>query len=217
MKSLRGGMICMRIPKFCMRCTARRLSWPINCAGFGCDEVVTGLGRTGVVGIIRGNKPGPGRTIALRADMDALPIEEATDVPYKSKTPGAMHACGHDGHTAMLLGAAKYLAETRNFSGTAVMIFQPAEEGGNGALAMIEDGMMERFGVEAVYGMHNDPTLPIGAFGIRTGAQLAAMDKFTIAITGKGSHGAAPHLSHDPVIVVGQLITSLQSIASPQC
>ncbi|MGL4322656.1 MAG: M20 aminoacylase family protein, partial [Beijerinckiaceae bacterium] len=182
--------------------------------GFGCDEVVTGLGRTGVVGIIRGNKPGPGRTIALRADMDALPIEEATDVPYKSKTPGAMHACGHDGHTAMLLGAAKYLAETRNFSGTAVMIFQPAEEGGNGALAMLDDGMMERFGVEAVYGMHNDPTLPIGAFGIRTGAQLAAMDKFTIDITGKGSHGAAPHLSNDPVIVVGQLITSLQSIAS---
>ncbi|WP_342360277.1 M20 aminoacylase family protein [Terrarubrum flagellatum] len=181
---------------------------------FGVDEVVTGLGRTGVVGVIKGAKPGKGKTIALRADMDALPIEELTDLPYKSKKPGAMHACGHDGHTAMVLGAAKYLAETRNFAGTAVLIFQPAEEGGNGALAMIEDGMMERFGVDEVYGLHNDPTIAIGKFGIRPGAVMAAMDRFTINISGKGSHGAAPHLSVDPVLILSQVITALQSIAS---
>ncbi len=181
---------------------------------FGCDEVVTGLGRTGVVGVIKGSKPGKGKTIALRADMDALPIHEETNLPYKSRKPGAMHACGHDGHTAMVLGAAKYLAETRNFAGTAVVIFQPAEEGGNGALAMIEDGMMDRFGVDEVYGLHNDPTIEIGKFSIRPGAVMAAMDRFTISISGKGSHGAAPHLSIDPVLILSQVITALQSIAS---
>ena len=126
---------------------------------FGCDEVVTGIGRTGVVGVIRGSRGAGSRVIGLRADMDALPIEEANDLPYKSTVPGKMHACGHDGHTAMLLGAARYLAETRNFAGTAVVIFQPAEEGGGGGRAMVQDGMMERFGIEEVYGMHNYPGL----------------------------------------------------------
>ena len=146
---------------------------------FGCDEVVTGLGRTGVVGVIKGKKPagkGDIKVIGLRADMDALPIEEATNLPYASKTPGLMHACGHDGHTAMLLGAARYLAETRNFAGDAVVIFQPAEEGGAGAAAMIKDGLMDRFGIEQVYGMHNGPGIPVGSFAIRPGPIMAATD-----------------------------------------
>src|SRR5207237_5810640 len=136
---------------------------------FGCDEVVTGIGRTGVVGVIRGRKSASGKTIGLRADMDALPLEETSGVPYASKIPGKMHACGHDGHTAMLLGAAKYLAETRNFDGTAVVIFQPAEEGGAGANAMVKDGLMERFGIQEGYGMHNFPGLPVGTFATRPG------------------------------------------------
>ena len=140
---------------------------------FGCDEVVPGIGRTGVVGVIRGRKPG-NKVVGLRADMDALPIEEETGLPYKSTVPGKMHACGHDGHTAMLLGAAKYLAETRNFAGTAVVIFQPAEEGGGGGLAMVKDGLMTRFGIEEVYGMHNYPGIPLGEFAIRPGPMMAA-------------------------------------------
>jgi hippurate hydrolase len=184
---------------------------------FGCDEVVTGLGRTGVVGVIKGRKPaGKGEVgvIGLRADMDALPIEEATELPYASKTPGKMHACGHDGHTAMLLGAARYLAETRNFAGEAVVIFQPAEEGGAGAAAMIKDGLMDRFGIEQVYGMHNGPGIPIGAFAIRSGPIMASTDDVNIRIEGKGGHAARPHISIDSVLVGAQLVTALQSIVA---
>jgi hippurate hydrolase len=182
--------------------------------GFGCDEVVTGLGRTGVVGVIRGRTNNSGRVIGLRADMDALPIEEATNVPHTSKVPGKMHACGHDGHTAMLLGAAKYLAETRNFDGTAVVIFQPAEEGGGGGNEMVKDGLMERFGVQEVYGMHNMPGIPVGQFAIRAGAMMAAADRFTITIEGKGGHAARPHDCIDPVVISAHVITALQTIAS---
>jgi hippurate hydrolase len=183
---------------------------------FGCDEVVPGIGRTGVVGVIKGKKPGAGdkQVIGLRADMDALPIEEATGLPYKSTVPGKMHACGHDGHTAMLLGAARYLAETRNFAGTAVVIFQPAEEGGAGGKAMCDDGMMKRFGIHEVYGMHNYPGMPVGSFGIRAGAMMAATDSITIEIEGKGAHAARPHLGVDTVLVGAQIINNLQSVVS---
>jgi len=181
---------------------------------FGCDEVVTGIGRTGVVGVIRGNRADSRKVIGLRADMDALPIEEATNLPYKSTMPGKMHACGHDGHTAMLLGAARYLAETRNFAGTAVMIFQPAEEGGGGARAMIQDGLLDRFGVEEVFGMHNYPGLPVGTFAIRPGPLMAAADRLIIEIEGKGGHAARPHLSIDTVLVGAQIINQIQSIVA---
>lgn len=184
---------------------------------FGCDEVVTGIGRTGVVGVIRGRAPCPGgrlRSIGLRADMDALPIEEATGLPYKSGTPGKMHACGHDGHTAMLLGAARYLAETRNFEGNAVVIFQPAEEGGAGAKAMIDDGLMQRFAIDEVYGMHNLPGLPLGHFATRPGPIMAAADNLLIEIEGEGGHAARPHLAIDPVLVGAQIINQLQSIVA---
>ncbi|HTE78716.1 MAG TPA: M20 aminoacylase family protein [Xanthobacteraceae bacterium] len=184
---------------------------------FGCDEVVPGIGRTGVVGVIRGRKTGNktgNRVIGLRADMDALPIEEETGLPYKSTAPGKMHACGHDGHTAMLLGAAKYLAETRNFAGTAVVIFQPAEEGGAGALAMVNDGLIKRFGIEEVYGMHNYPGLPVGQFAIRPGPMMAAADHLAIEIEGKGGHAARPHLAIDTILVGAQMINQLQSIVA---
>ncbi|WP_400087646.1 M20 aminoacylase family protein [Yoonia sp. R78084] len=181
---------------------------------FGCDEVVTGIGRTGVVGVIRGKSNTSGKVIGLRADMDALPIHEQTGLPYKSKTDGAMHACGHDGHTAMLLGAAKYLAETRNFDGTVVVIFQPAEEGGGGGREMCEDGMMDRWGVQEVYGMHNWPGLPLGSFAIRPGAFFAATDQFDITIEGRGGHAAKPHETVDSTLVAAHVVTALQSIVS---
>jgi amidohydrolase len=180
---------------------------------FGCDEVVEGIGRTGVVGVIRGQK-GTGKGIGLRADMDALPITEANEVPYKSTVPGKMHACGHDGHTAMLLGAAKHLAETRNFAGTAVMIFQPAEEGGAGAKAMIRDGLMERFPIDEVFGMHNFPGLPVGAFALRSGPIMASADTLDIEIEGVGGHAARPHLAVDTILVGAQIINAVQSVVS---
>ena len=184
---------------------------------FGCDEVATGLGKTGVVGVIKGKRPagkGDLKVIGLRADMDALPIEEATGLPYASQTPGKMHACGHDGHTAMLLGAARYLAETRNFAGDAVVIFQPAEEGGAGAAAMIKDGLMDRFRIDQVYGMHNGPGIPVGSFAIRPGPMMAATDAIDISIEGHGGHAARPHKCIDSVLVGAQLINALQSIVS---
>ncbi|MGB0607549.1 MAG: M20 aminoacylase family protein [Paracoccaceae bacterium] len=181
---------------------------------FGVDEVVTGIGRTGVVAVIKGKSTSSGKTIGLRADMDALPIEEQTGLEYASKTPGAMHACGHDGHTAMLLGAAKYLCETRNFDGTAVVIFQPAEEGGGGGKEMCDDGMMQRFGIDEVYGMHNWPQMPVGQFAIRPGAFFAASDMFDIKITGKGGHAAKPQETIDPTVVASHLVLALQSIVS---
>ena len=181
---------------------------------FGVDEVVTGIGRTGVVGVIKGRNGGAGRVIGLRADMDALPITERTGKPYASKMGGKMHACGHDGHTAMLLGAAKYLAETRNFDGTAIVIFQPAEEGGAGGRAMVQDGMMERFGIEEVFGLHNIPGMPVGSFAIREGGIMAATDEFTIIIEGTGGHAAMPHRANDPVVIAAQLILALQTVVS---
>ena len=181
---------------------------------FGCDEIVTGIGRTGVVGVIKGRSTASGKVIGLRADMDALPILEQTGLPYASKTPGAMHACGHDGHTAMLLGAAKYLSENRNFDGTVVVIFQPAEEGGGGGREMCADGMMERFGIQEVYGMHNWPGRPVGSFAIRPGAFFAATDIWDIQIEGKGGHAAKPQETIDSTIVGSALVLALQTIAS---
>jgi len=182
---------------------------------FGCDEVVTGIGRTGVVGVIKGRKSTSGKTIGLRADMDALPITETSGVPYASKKPGLMHACGHDGHTAMLLGASKYLAETRNFDGTAIVIFQPAEEGGGGGKAMVEDGLMTRWGVQEVYGLHNMPGIPEGHFAMVPGPMLASSDALEIHVRGKGGHaGAGPHRAVDTVLIGSQIVNALQSIVS---
>jgi hippurate hydrolase len=181
---------------------------------FGCDEVVTEVGRTGVVGVIRGHQNTTGITIGFRADMDALPLQEMTDLPHASIHPGKMHACGHDGHTAILLGTAKYLAETRNFDGTVVLIFQPAEEGGGGAKAMIADGMMDRWNIQEVYGMHNWPGIPVGQFAVREGAQMAAADFFEIKVTGRGGHAALPHQAVDTTLVASHVVVAVQSIVS---
>ncbi|MDQ1900687.1 M20 aminoacylase family protein [Paracoccus sp. WLY502] len=181
---------------------------------FGCDDVVEGIGKTGVVGVIKGKTDSQGRVIGLRADMDALPIIEQTGLDYASKTPGKMHACGHDGHTAMLLGAAKYLAETRNFDGTAVVIFQPAEEGGGGGDAMVQDGLVSRWNIQEFYGMHNMPGMPVGSFSIKPGAMMAAADQFDITVTGKGGHAAKPHECIDTTLTAAQIIVALQSVVA---
>ncbi|WP_172327505.1 M20 aminoacylase family protein [Mangrovicoccus sp. HB161399] len=175
-------------------------------------EVTKGLGKTGVVGVLKGTKPG--RTIGLRADMDALPIHEETNLPWSSKTPGVMHACGHDGHTTMLLGAARYLSENRDFAGTAVFIFQPAEEGLGGARAMLADGLFEKFPCDEIYGMHNAPHHQPDLVQVKKGAAMAGSDFFDIKITGRGSHGARPEDSKDPVVIATALVQQLQSIVS---
>lgn len=180
----------------------------------GVDEIHTGLGKTGVVAIIRGKKNDSGRMIGLRADMDALAMTEHNEFAWKSSKNGLMHGCGHDGHTAMLVGAARYLAQTRDFNGTAVLIFQPAEEGRGGAKVMIDDGLFDRFPVDAVYGMHNWPALPPGTIGLNPGPMMAAADRIEIKITGKGGHGAHPYQCVDPVVVAGHIITAVQSIVS---
>jgi amidohydrolase len=176
-------------------------------------EVHRGLAGTGVVGTLRGAAPGT-RAIALRADMDALHIHEKNGVAYASQTPGKMHACGHDGHTTMLLGAARYLAETRNFAGSVHFIFQPAEENEGGGRVMVQDGLFEKFPVESVFGMHNWPGMAVGKFALRTGAMMASFDIFEITVQGKGSHAALPHLGIDPVVAAAQIATGLQTITS---
>ncbi len=175
-------------------------------------EVTTGLGKTGVIGVLKGSRPG--RTIGLRADMDALPIDEKTNLPYASKTPGVMHACGHDGHTTMLLGAAKYLAETKDFAGTAVFIFQPAEEGLGGARAMLKDGLFEKFPCDEIYGIHNSPYHEPGVVGVKPGAAMAGANFFDIKVTGRGSHAAMPEASKDAVVIASALVGQLQTIVS---
>lgn len=181
---------------------------------FGCDEVAIEIGRTGVVGMIHGRKRTSGRVIGLRADMDALPIEELTGAPWASKTKGVMHACGHDGHTAMLLGAAREMAQTREFDGTAAVVFQPAEEGGGGGKAMVDDGLMDRFGINEIYAMHTEPGLPIGQFATASGPLAASADGFRIKVEGKGAHGASPHVSVDPLVVGANILLALQTIVS---
>ena len=183
-------------------------------AAFGVDEIKTGMGRTGVVGVIKGKSTASGRVIGLRADMDALPILETTGLAHASKIAGKMHACGHDGHTAMLLGAAKYLAETRNFDGTVVVVFQPAEEEGGGGKAMLDDGLMEVFGIQEIYGMHNKPGLKPGAFAMCEGALMAATDQFTLHVEGRGGHAANPASCIDTTLVAAQIVVALQTIVS---
>lgn len=194
------------------RYTANRVTEALKLCGV--DEVHTGIGKTGVVAVVRGKRNGSGKFIGLRADMDALPMAENNDFAWKSSTPGLMHGCGHDGHTAMLVGAARYLSETRNFDGTAVLIFQPGEEGYAGAKAMIEDGLFERFPVDSVYGMHNWPAMRPGTVGINSGPMMASADRITIEITGKGGHGAHAYTTVDPVLVAAHIITAVQSIVS---
>lgn len=181
---------------------------------FGVDEVVEGVGRTGVVGVIKGRSQQSGKVIGVRADMDALPIVEATGAQWSSETQGKMHACGHDGHTSIVLGAARAMADSRDFDGTLVVIFQPAEEGGAGGLAMVEDGLMDRFGIQEVYGLHNMPGLPIGEFAIRPGPFMASADEFDIVVKGRGGHAAMPNVCTDSVVVASHIVLAMQSIVS---
>ena len=192
--------------------TARRVVESLKICGV--DEIHTQIGKTGVVALIHGSRRDSGRMIGLRADMDALPMTELNDFAWKSTRAGLMHGCGHDGHTAMLIGAARYLAETRRFNGTAVLIFQPGEEGFAGAKAMIEDGLFERYPVQSVYAMHNWPQMRPGTVGVNPGPMMAAADRITIEVTGKGGHGAHPYLTVDPVLVSAHIITAVQSIVS---
>ena len=194
------------------RYTSRRVVESLKVCGV--DEIHEGIGKTGVVAVIHGRQRHSGRLIGLRADMDALPLTEHNDVPWRSTHQGLMHGCGHDGHTAMLVGAARYLAQSRRFNGSAVLIFQPGEEGFAGAKAMIDDGLFERFPVEAVYGLHNWPALPPGTLGINPGPMMAAADRITIEIQGKGGHGAHPYQTVDPVVVAAHIITAVQSIVA---
>ncbi|MDM0038266.1 M20 aminoacylase family protein [Variovorax sp. J22G21] len=180
----------------------------------GVDEIHTGIGKTGLVGVIRGRSTASGRMIGLRADMDALPMCEDNSFAWRSAKNGVMHGCGHDGHVSMLVGAARYLAETRNFDGTAVLVFQPGEEGFAGARVMIEDGLFDRFPVQSVFAMHNWPGMPAGTIGLNSGAMMAAADRITIEVTGKGGHGAHAYQTIDPVLVAAHIITAVQSIVS---
>jgi amidohydrolase len=194
--------------------TAHRVIEALRVAGV--DEIHTGIGKTGVVALVhgRGGKKAKSRLMGLRADMDALPVTEENDFPWRSATKGLMHACGHDGHTTMLVGAARHLASTRNFDGTAVLIFQPGEEGFAGAKAMIDEGLFDRFPVESVYAMHNWPSMQPGTVGINAGPMMAAADRIEIVVHGRGGHGAHPYLAVDPVLVAAHIITAAQSIVS---
>ncbi len=181
---------------------------------FGVDDIIEGVGTSGVVAVIKGRSTASGKVIGFRADMDALPITELAQHDYVSTDTGKMHACGHDGHTSILLGAAKYLAETRNFDGTVVLAFQPAEEGGGGARAMVSDGLMDRWDIQEIYGLHNMPDLPVGDFAIRSGPLLAASDFFEIKVTGKGGHGAMPHVANDTTLASAAIVMALQQIVA---
>jgi len=177
-------------------------------------EVHRGIAKTGLVGVVKGKKFSSGRAVGLRADMDCLPMHETSSIPHKSTHAGRMHACGHDGHTTMLLGAARYLQETRKFDGTAYLIFQPAEEGGGGGKVMVDEGLFERFPANEVYAVHNWPGLPPGQMAVRPGPVMAATDEIVITVRGKGGHAAMPHLTVDPVLITAQIISALQAIAS---